>query len=197
MLAGCLMGTFRSIHPAAMARPLRASGRRRRRCSPSASATSSDHLRGAANPRHPPGPWTEQRLGSRATTSRGRHCHRDRHSPSWRCPRLPPPLSGLLATGYTGSHAPRRRRAGGRDRSRGHHRRALLAVLSEACTSPPVAPTTCLPAASGTSSVPSSRLHRPIHVAHPRPSRIDHRAPPGEPSDHPRRRDAPFTSRVR
>jgi hypothetical protein len=50
------MGTLRSIHPAAMARPLRASGRRRRRCSPSASATSSDHLRGAATPRHPPGP---------------------------------------------------------------------------------------------------------------------------------------------
>ncbi len=84
-------------------------------------------------------------------------------------PRLTPPPSGLLATGYTGSHVPRRRRAGGRDRSRGRHRRAVLAVPSEACTAPPLAPTTCLPAASGTSSVPSTRLRRPIHLALPVP----------------------------
>jgi hypothetical protein len=280
------MGTLGSIHSAAMAGPLRASSRRRRRCSPSDSATSSDHLRGASTPRHPPGPGPTSVSDPRAATSRGRHCHRDRTVRVGVAPRLTPPPSGLLAMGYTGSHAPRRHRIGGRDRSRGRHRRAVLAVLSEACTaspvapttcspgasgtssdpstrphppihvahprpsricslfasrrapgsstptrrpvhlahplaidvrlpstsgtisgpstrlrrpftSPPVAPTTCLPAASGTSSVPSTRLHRPIHLAHPRPSRIAHQAPPGEPSDHPRRRHVPFTSRVR
>jgi hypothetical protein len=77
-------GPLRSIHPAAMARPLRASGRRRRRCSSSASATSSDHLRGAPTPRHLPGPWTStvsdpmrrRRVGAITVTAT---------VPSWRC----------------------------------------------------------------------------------------------------------------
>ena len=61
----------------------------------------------------------------------------------------------------------------------------------------PVAVDVCPPSASGTISAPSTWLHHFLHVACPLPTRIDHRAPPGHPPDHPRGCDDPFTSRFR
>src|ERR1019366_2593836 len=61
----------------------------------------------------------------------------------------------------------------------------------------PLAVDVCPPSASGTISAPSTWLHHFLHVACPLPTRIDHRAPPGHPPDHPRGCDDPFPSRFR